>query len=170
MALQKERDNLSIEQLRELLSYDPETGIFHWAKKNGKIYRYGKIAGTKNSQGYCQIMIDLIIYRAHRIAWAYVTGEWPQHEIDHINGDRLDNRFVNLRKATRWQNAVNQGQRKNNTSGYKGVTWHSQAKKWAARIMVNRKSIRLGLFDDPKEAYAAYCTAAIFYFGEFARV
>ena len=156
-------------QLRELLSYNPETGIFNWARKNGKVYRYGKVAGTINSQGYCQIMIDLVIYRAHRMAWAYVTGQWPEHEIDHVNGDRLDNRFCNLRQATRTQNGRNLGMKKNNTSGYRGVTWDAQSQRWKAQITVNRKQIHIGLFDTPKEAHVAYCKAAVFYFGEFAR-
>lgn len=89
--------------------------------------------------------------------------------IDHINGNTLDNRKVNLRICTIGQNATNQAKRRSNTSGYKGVTWHKQDKLWQAQIMVNYKRIFLGLFEDPKEAHKAYCDASKKYHGEFGR-
>lgn len=90
-------------------------------------------------------------------------------QVDHINGHGLDNRRENLRLATAAQNQRNRGKQVNNTSGYKGVTWYKPSRKWRAQIMVKKKSISLGYFDNPEDAYKAYCEAADMYFGEFAK-
>jgi hypothetical protein len=92
----------------------------------------------------------------------------PTHLLDHINGSKSDNRLSNLREATKAQNGANTRLSVNNSSGYKGVRWHTAAKKWVAKIKINYKSIHLGLFTDIEDAAAAYQAAALKYFGEFA--
>ena len=106
--------------------------------------------------------------KAHRLAWFFVYGEWPQKQIDHINGNKSDNRISNLRLATASQNLSNKGITKSNTSGYKGVSFNRTKKKWMASIKVNKKSINLGYFLTPEEASEAYKAAAIKHHGEFA--
>lgn len=106
---------------------------------------------------------------AHRLAWLYVYGEWPDAEIDHINGNTGDNRISNLRPATRAQNGANRGRQTNNASGVKGVCWHAQSGKWRAMIRISGKSRHLGLFNDIGAAAAAYARATVNRNGEFAR-
>ena len=106
--------------------------------------------------GYCIIRLDDRLYTAHRLAWLYVHGQWPTHQLDHINGNRQDNRLCNLRPATNAENAQNRT-RKSNTSGFPGV--RKTNSKWTAEIKVNYKPIRLGRFDSPEAAYAAYLEA-----------
>ncbi len=108
----------------------------------------------------------------HRVIAARIYGPifLLGMEVDHINGDTLDNRDCNLRLATRKQNGRNRRRNRNNTSGYKGVYWHKANGKWAAQIVVNGKRRHLGYFDDPRDAYAAYCEAAYALHGEFASV
>ena len=130
--------------------------------------RAGGIAGSTNSAGYLQIRIDGHRYLLHRLAWLYVTGEWPEAEMDHQNGDRADNRFCNLRPATNSENGRNRGGAKRNTSGFKGVSWDARLRKWKAKIVVNGHQIYLGLFDNPIHAWIAYREAALKYHGEFA--
>ena len=155
--------------VKELLQYNHDTGIFIWAAPHRKV-RIGDIAGTITTNGYRVITIDRIRYRAHRLARFYMTGEWPENDIDHINRDRDDNRFANLRLATRSENHANRGMRIDNTSGLKGVHWHKQRQKWTAHIKHNGKTVYLGLFESKDEAYKAYCDAANAHFGTFARL
>jgi hypothetical protein len=115
------------------------------------------------------LSIDGRQYAAHRLAWLHMTGEWPPADIDHANGDPGDNRWNNLRAATRAQNISNGRKRSTNTSGFKGVSWRSAKEKWQAAITVNGLKRFLGYFDDPAEAHAAYVRAAEKYHGEFAR-
>src|SRR4029450_2313606 len=115
---------LTAERLRELLDYDPETGDFTW-KVNRRCVRSGSVAGNVNCvDGYCYIGVDARRYHAHRLAWLYIKGAWPNDQIDHINGNKADNRFANLRQATHSQNQANGGRYSNNASGYNGVTLH----------------------------------------------
>jgi len=120
MIKQKEQ-RLSFSRLREVLYYDEETGIFMWKINTGKKRLAGKIAGSKMVRGYWMICVDYVQYAAHRVAWFYVTGRWPPHQIDHINGVRTDNRFVNLRLATFKQNMRNVKSRASH--GYKGIVY-----------------------------------------------
>jgi hypothetical protein len=158
--------HLTQARLREVLDYDPETGIFRWRIQTSNRGRVGHIAGRISDQDYWLIGIDGALYRAHRLAWLYITGEWPR-EVDHINGSRDDNRWCNLREATRSENNANSRRGRNNTSGYKGV-WRAASGRWTACITVNYRQIHLGRFDAPEEAHAAYCAAADKHFGEFA--
>lgn len=117
--------------------------------------------------GYLTITIDKRAYLAHRLAWLYMTGEWPSDYIDHIDGVPAHNAWDNLREATQTQQNANTRLRKNNTSGYRGVKWHKGCQKWNANIQVNGKSRYLGLFDSKEDAYAAYAVAAKAAFGDY---
>ena len=162
--------NLTQERLKELLHYDPETGIFTRIKPQNNRYAVGCVAGSPHKTlGYIQVWVDRKSYYGHRLAWLYMTGSWPDKLIDHRDCDPANNKWCNLRQANSGQNVSNSKLPKNNTSGYKGVTWSEHAKRWHAAITVNEKSIYLGYFLDPKEAHNAYCEAAIKYKGEFAR-
>jgi len=130
--------------------------------------KVGDVAGHKLSEGYLQISANSKIYFAHRLAWLYITGEWPKDSIDHINEIKHDNRFFNLREATRSQNMMNRGALKNNTSGLKGVSLKKSSGKWRARVGIRGKSKHLGYFNNPEDAYKAYCEAAKKLHGEFA--
>jgi hypothetical protein len=160
---------LTHEKLVEHLHYDRKTGIFVWRVCLSNSARVGKIAGYEHSGGRWMIGISGTYIYAHRLAWFYVTGSWPLHEIDHINGRPSDNRFVNLREATRSQNAKNLGKRRDNTSGMTGVTWDQCMLRWHARIMVDGTMLRLGYFIKKADAGRAYKAAAKQNFGEFAR-
>lgn len=160
--------NLTHGALKELLFYDPDTGHFTWLKNRTRGVVAGDHAGTLNRGGYVRLRIFGREYTAHRVAWFYVYGAWPVAEIDHINGCRIDNRLSNLRNANRQQNRANS--RGHGKSGYKGVTFHKQTKKWQAILGLNGKNIYLGLFHNPTEAHAAYIDAARLAHGEFARV
>jgi len=143
-------------ELKRLWHYDPEAGLFTRlvATGNGKV---GDVAGCRDHYGYIVIGIAGKLYKAHRLAFLYIIGAFPTSEVDHINSVRNDNRWINLRDATRSVNCQNlRKPPANNTSGYLGVAWHKQSKKWHAKIMVNSKQISLGLFDDACEAGAHY--------------
>ncbi len=174
--------NITAAELRAILHYDPETGIFTWrerplshfAAKGSWIYwnaRFSmKPAGIIDSRRYVRVSINNRTYEIHRLAWLYVTGKWPSEQIDHINLDRADNRFCNLREATRSQNSANTSKRIDNSSGAKGVYWSRKTKKWRAQIGHKGKRIHLGLFNEKEAAAAAYERAAKTIHGEFARV
>lgn len=146
-------------RVRDVLNYDPETGVFRWAKSRGT-QKAGALAGTMVS-GYLMIALDWRQYGAHRLAWLYMTGKFPLHQVDHINGDKTDNRFVNLRDVDRSVNQQNLKKARSNniSSGLLGVTFHKKDKKYRARITHNQKRIELGSFDDKHEAYAVYLEA-----------
>lgn len=167
---------LTAEYLREILHYDPETGVFVWRRRPRNHKRVGEEAGwvcNKKKRGaekdllYRRIGFNRREYEAHRLAFLYMTGEWPDGDVDHIDGDSLNNRWCNLRCATRSANMANRGRNANNTTGFKGVSIHQG--KYHSRIQVHGKGIRLGGFDTAAEAHAAYIAAAKKYFGEFAR-
>jgi HNH endonuclease/AP2 domain len=146
--------------------YDPDTGIFSW-RENGLGRRKGRRAGT-NSLGYVIICFNQRLYQAHRLAWFYVYGAWPPADIDHVNGDRADNRIANLRLATRSQNHMNRMMCRNKI-GLKGVSLHKKTGLWRARIFVGGHEISLGYWETPEQAKAAYDEAAQKYFGHFWR-
>ena len=150
---------ITAEQIRETLTYDPLSGSLRWLVTRGAA-RYGAVAGTLRPDGYRQIKIDGRTYKAHRLAWLHAHGVWPDDEIDHVNGDRADNRIANLRKATWIENQWNARRRVDNTSGFKGVSWHKENTRWRADIRVNGKAMGLGYHDTPEEAHAAYVAAA----------
>lgn len=149
--------DLTIDELKNRLHYDPETGLFTW-KSSGKKNKYviGKSAGHFRKDGYLEIRVNYKLYLAHRLAWFYVTGEETDLHIDHINRNPSDNRFCNLRKATNQQNTVNSRLRKSNTSGFKGVSFFRRDNNWKAAGMLNGKMKHIGYFDTPEEASIAY--------------
>ena len=156
---------LTQEELKQNLHYDPDTGIFTWIVNRRRV-KSGDTAGYNHPKGYIYINHRKKIYLAHRLCWFYMTGSFPTNQIDHINGIRYDNRFINLREATNAENGANsvvQGK-----VPYKGV--NMVGKKYRANIRKNYKLIYLGLFDTPEEAHKAYCKAAIELHGQFAMV
>ena len=151
---------LSQSRLKELLDYDPETGIFTWRITRGRYARTGGMAGSPNGRGYLRITIDRRKFFAHRLAFLYMIGSFPPADADHINGVRDDNRWDNLREATRTDNVRNLGgARSDNTFGFLGVSWDKNKLKWQARIVVVKKHIHLGYYSSGEEAHAAYLKA-----------
>jgi HNH endonuclease/AP2 domain len=145
-------------ELKRQLHYDPETGLFTRLTSPSSNAKIGDVAGW-NSCGYIRIRLNRKMYMAHRLVWLYMFGKWPENEIDHINRNKTDNRLVNLRSVTRQKNQWNPNIRKDNTSGYIGVTWHKATKKYAASISINKKNIHLGLFHTAEKAGQAYLKA-----------
>lgn len=156
---------ITIERLKELLDYEPTTGIFRWKVKRVYIPA-GSIAGYLNREGYRVIVVDKVRYQAHRLAWFYFYGRWPEEQVDHINRQKDANEISNLREATNAQNTVNRAAHRTSRSGFKGVTMHRR--RWRAKIKVSGREIHIGRFDSPEEASAAYQAVAHYYFGEFA--
>ncbi len=165
----QERVLITHGRLKEVLWYDPSSGMWTWLVRLSDKIQIGDDAGyVHKTLGYRYIRIDGKMYRAARLAFLYMTGEWPEHHVDHINGKRHDDVWENLREATRSENQCNQARRVSNHSGFKGVDWHKKAKKYRARIVKAGTSVHLGLFDSPQDAHAAYLSAAARLHGEFA--
>jgi hypothetical protein len=160
---------LSYDRLRELLAFDPDTGHFTWRVKASNVVRVGDRAGCRMTSGRWQIRIDRKNYYASRLAFLYMTGEWPREYVDHINCDHTDNRWTNLREATPTQNVANRRRNSKCISGYKGVKWSKLGRCWEASIKAYGRYYYLGQFDDPAEAHATYVSAAREHFGEYAR-
>ncbi len=158
--------DLTAARLRALLSYAPETGLFYWRERRGSAAA-SSVAGVIAFDGARLIRVDGKLYRAHRLAWLHVNGQWPQNEIDHINGDPADNRFDNLRECVRAENARNVRVHSDCASGLKGA--YRGKRGWCSRIMVDGRDIRLGTFATKEQAGAAYDAAARKLHGEFAR-
>lgn len=158
---------VTAESLRGLLDYNPDTGVFTWKYR---AYRHaaGSVAGYKAS-GYIVISIGSRPYRAHRLAWLYVYGRWPEAQVDHVNLDRSDNRIANLREASQTQNSANVPLTKRNKSGFKGVSWDGKKQKWVAVINVNGKQRWLGGFDSKEDAVEIRRRAAEELHGSFVR-
>jgi hypothetical protein len=163
-------EKLTSERLRLLLKYDAETGHFTWLVPRGKRRPGGQAGNMNPASRYVQIEVDRRRYYAHRLAWFYVNGEWPDHAIDHINGDALDNRIANLRCATPSQNQHNKRRPANNTSGVKGIYWHKRRQRWCARATVGGKTVHFGYFKDIDEACRVYEAKVCELHGEFARL
>lgn len=162
-----ERLRPTIDELKALLAYDPETGIVTYRVKR---YRKnaGDLAGFQSGEYLC-IGINQFDYKLHRVAWALHYGEWPSLEIDHINGNGSDNRIVNLRNVTHAQNLKNRKNAKNNTTGLKGVFYCKRDKTWSSKIRVDYQWKCLGTFQTKEEAAEAYAAGSVLYHGEFRR-
>lgn len=153
------QNQLTAERARELLDYDPETGVFTRRLQRMKFAK-GSVAGYSTSLGYIDIGVDRRKYKAHRIAWLITHGSWPVSELDHINGDKTDNRLVNLRESTRSLNIQNtRVARRNNGTGVLGVHWNKKLKKFSAKISVAGKARYLGSFQTAEAAHQAYLVA-----------
>jgi hypothetical protein len=152
-------------RLLEIVHYDPLTGVFTW-KANRRSGRVGERCGWIGAFGYWRLCLDNREYSAARVAWFYMTGSWPHEETDHINRVRSDDRFANLREATRSQNGANcRGRRE----GLKGAYFHRTKKKWKAQIGICGKHFHIGYFDTEREAHEAFVNASRKLRGEFAR-
>src|SRR5262252_7788672 len=137
--------DLTQKHLKANLHYNPHSGIWTWIKPRPKV-NVGQQAGSKNLRGYYYIGFEGKNYRSSRLAWLYMTGKWPQQEIDHINRKLDDDRWKNLRKASRAENNRNQVKRKDNTVGYTGVHWCNTWHKYIAQISIDGKRTKLGSF------------------------
>jgi hypothetical protein len=135
------------ERLKELFVYNEYTGYFFWRNPTSNRVKRGDEAGAHDKYGYIVVRVDKVLYKAHRLAWLYVTGSMPSRNLDHINGVKDDNRYANLREVTASENMQN-------TSHAKGTYWDEARKKWVARIKLNYKNITLGRFDTEAEALA----------------
>lgn len=154
-------------RLKELLDYNPETGVFTWRVSRHHRVRAGARAGSL-SHNYNYVRIDGRLYKSSRLAWLYVTGNWPAKEIDHKNRVSHDDRWINLREATRAQNVHNRGLSRDNTSGAKGVI--RVGGRWRARLYTGCVHLHLGYFASREDAAAAYRDAALRLHGEYAKV
>lgn len=160
--------SITQERLKELLSYDPETGVLKWLTRPKSSRRACGTAGSVRPDGYIHVMLDKKLYLAHRLAFLYMDGEFPAVVADHVNGVKSDNRWSNLRSVTVRQNRMNATVNKSSKSGVKGVYWDKGDKKWIARLYVNGKKIVVGYFPDLIGAELAVRKARIELHGEFA--
>ncbi|TGQ11232.1 hypothetical protein EN858_15025 [Mesorhizobium sp. M4B.F.Ca.ET.215.01.1.1] len=162
----KKEQVLTAAKLKELFSYDPETGHFTRLKRGGSSgknvskWQPGQIAGSITNRGYIAIRIDGYSYSAHRLAVLYMTGEWPKDSVDHSDGDFANNAWGNLRECTHAENLQNMKIPTNCTSGYVGVYWKQhKTKPWVATITVEGKRTFLGHYPTPQDAHTAYLAA-----------
>jgi hypothetical protein len=163
----KAKEIHDIEKIKALLAYNPDTGFFVWRVNRKGSAKAGMKAGWRHGAGYVAIRVDANEYLAHRLAWVLHHGSLSvDDQIDHINGDRSDNRICNLRIASHFENCWNSKARSHSKSGIKGV--RKCGAKWHVRIRHNHKTYWLGSYETPEEAKQAYDNAAIKYFGEFA--
>lgn len=143
------------DELKELVSYDAETGVFKRLKQTSPRIKVGQSAGWKDAYGYLSICLHGKKWKAHRLAWLFVYGQFPKKEIDHINGIKDDNRICNLRDVDRLTNELNKGIQSNNTSGFKGVSLQKQSGKWEAYVCRAGKKKSLGVYETPELAAKA---------------
>jgi hypothetical protein len=146
-------------RLKELLHYDPTTGVFTWLVRTSNRVNVGDVAGYQRQDGYIRIRVDWELHLAHRLAFLYMTGEFPPDGVDHMNGIPPDNKWLNLRHATQVQNAQNQRQSARNKTGFTGVSWDKKYAKFRADIKLNGKQFFLGYHDTVEAAYGARCKA-----------
>lgn len=151
-------NELTQARFKSLVSYDINTGEFRWKCFQGA-GKSGSVAGCVKNRGYMCIGIDNKVYQAHRLAFLYMTGSFPEHFCDHINGDKTDNRWVNLRAVSRVDNARNQRIPNTNTSGVIGVSWDKRKLMWRAQITILKKIKHIGYFHSLDEASCARSAA-----------
>jgi hypothetical protein len=162
------KNNITYERVRELFVYDPGEGLLRNSVARGG-RSAGEMAGYLEWDGYVRVYVDGRKYLAHRLIYLLAAGEWPPNQIDHKNLCKFDGRWENLRHASRSQNEANKSIRRDNTSGFKGVSWHAGVKKWQARTRIGGQRRHLGYFDRIEDAAAAYWAAVSELHGEFAR-
>lgn len=152
------RDQMTYEEARRHFSYDPETGLLTWIVSTSNRALPGSVvSATRQNKGktYVQMQFKYKGYAAHRVIWLWVTGSFPEKEIDHIDGNGTNNRWSNLREVTRHQNGKNMRKRSSTLPNRTGVYWRKRINKWVVQIMVDRKHIHGGYFVDEQEAIAA---------------
>lgn len=146
-------------RLRELFDYNPSDGLFR-RRISVSNRKAGEIAGTLHKKGYTIIRVDSTMYKAHRLAFVYMTGAWPTGEVDHRNRIKTDNRWGNLRDVGPICNAQNHSKpRADNKTGMRGVCWRARSNRFVAQIQINGRRATLGYFGRAEDAYAAYCAA-----------
>lgn len=150
---------LTAERARELLHYDPGTGVFTWLRRTSNRIRVGDVAGAL-VDGYIAIGIDGASYQAHRVAWLMTHGVFPGPELDHEDGNKSNNRIANLRDAGSRENRLNMPRRSDNSSGVTGVSWHAKARKWVAQVQIDGQNIYLGLHETIEAAAHARMLAS----------
>lgn len=166
-AKRERAEPLSPSRLQQMLRYYPDTGEFYWLDSASNRAPAGSRAGSIHLKtGYWTIGIDGIRYGAHRLAWLYMIGRWPDPEVDHKDTNRTNNRWTNLREATRTNN---NGNRKQTRPTLKGAYWDARRQKWYSKIKCHHRSEWLGCFSTELAAHEAYCLAAHRHFGEYAR-
>lgn len=152
--------SITPERLRDVLAYDQETGIFTRRISLTRRIKVGDVAGGPDRNGHIRIQVDGRLYAAHRLAWLYMTGSWPSHDVDHIDGRRANNSFANLRDVSKAANQQNQRHpHARGTTGYLGVTFNKARGKFQAQIGTKERCKYLGLFPSAAQAHAAYLTA-----------
>ena len=153
--------DLTVSRLREVISYDPETGVFRWKVRLMMKAPAGSVAGANNGRGYLATRIDGHSIKLHRLAFVFMTGEWPKNEVDHINGVKDDNRWFNLRDVDRTTNTQNlrRARKDNLSSGLMGAYWDPKCQAWRSSIQTDGKIIGLGRFNSAADANAAYLEA-----------
>lgn len=166
-ATPKKIQKLDVARLREVLDYNPETGVLTWRKMLSPRGVVGQTAGRVSKAGYLLVGIDGVYYLGHHLAWLHFYGEPPKSGLDHRNLDKLGNSITNLREATARQNAINRAPR--NKHGFKGVSYQTCSGKFKAAIRHGDRRLFLGEFDTPEEAGRAYAEKATELHGEFAR-
>ena len=150
----------SLNRIREAFDYDPDTGVLTWKIRTSNRSAIGQEAGCPDGQGYRILMLDKCLLRTHRVAFAHYHGRWPIGVIDHINGDRSDNRIVNLRDVSNAVNLQNNWRpQKNSSTGLRGASLTKYPGVFCAEISVNKIKHRLGMFRSPEAAHAAYLEA-----------
>ena len=161
------RDLPTIEEIRELLDYNPDTGDLIWRYRDPSMFKdaskanawnkrfAGVVAGGEGVNGYRVVMIRPRLHKAHRLAWAHYYGSWPENMIDHIDGDRKNNSISNLRDVTNSANGKNARISRANKTGVTGVFWREDIQRWSAYITSNRKRTYLGHFVGFDDAVAA---------------
>jgi len=158
---------LTAERLRDLVTYDPETGVMRWKTPRHGV-TVGRQLGRIRPDGYLEGCVDGRRYKVHRLAWLYVYGEWPSDQVDHADRNKANNRINNLRMANNAQNQFNQSMGSRNTSGFKGVSYRPKGRrKWMAQIQIDGYKLYLGVFETKEEASAAYQKAAEQMYGQF---
>jgi len=150
-----EKIMITQEKLKEILDYNPETGIFTRLVRMGQRGKVGDVVGSPHNEGYLVVRIRGKSYLLHRLAFLYMAGYLPENQVDHKNGCGTDNRWLNLREVSNTCNQQNCKMSKNNKSGFNGVSWYKQTGKWLARIKINNKAIHLGCYETATDAAIA---------------
>lgn len=148
-------NNITQSELKNILIYNPKNGEFRRKISTNRNNKPNQLVGSLRKNGYISIFIKNKSYLAHRLAWLYMTGEWPTDQIDHVNHIRKDNKWLNLRAATSNQNQRNKSLSKNNKSGFSGIYWCNKRSKWCAEIKLNNKKKHLGRFKNINDAIIA---------------
>ena len=164
----KPKNDLTAEAVRRLFIYDPYSGLLQYRERGPRRPR-GWFAGAKDPKsGYLRVQVGLRKYLVARLAWLWMAGHWPNGDVDHVDLDRTNNRWGNLREATHAENTRNGPRRITNKSGFKGVTFKND--RWRATIVLEGRSRHLGYFTTPEEAHQAYCAASEQFHGGFGRL